>query len=307
VADDQHNLPSDVRSAIATASRRLIGADVEDSGRELRVLLAHALQCSALDLIVDPARTIGVEASAAFMGMVTRRAAGEPLARILGFRDFYGRPFRLSSATLEPRPDSECLIDTTLKLVRTGPLHGRPVRILDIGTGSGCLLLTLLAELPLATGVGTDLSADALATASQNAEILALADRAAFQHGSCAAGLGGPFDVVISNPPYIRSDDLSGLDAEVRTWDPALALDGGVDGLDVYRAILRDVFKVFSDGYIVFEVGYDQALDVENLIQAVVPSAGQQCITITRDMAGRPRCVALSTHMTTSDEIHLGI
>jgi release factor glutamine methyltransferase len=301
--------PHDVRSALIFAGRMLNGHDQakylgqdhsphdSDWALDARVLLADALDCTPLDLIVDPARPLSAERLHVFVAALTRRNSGEPVARIIGQRHFYGRSFRLSPATLEPRPDSECLIDTALDLLRNSPVGNNRARILDIGTGSGCLLLSLLAELPTASGVGTDVSAEALIAARANAEALGLADRASFAHGSCSAGALGHFDLIISNPPYIRTDDLCNLDAEVRDWDPRAALDGGGDGLDVYRAILSDTHIIYSNTYVVFETSWDQAKEVASLAENALFEFGAPKARIVADMAGRQRCVALSTHI----------
>jgi release factor glutamine methyltransferase len=298
----------DVRQALTGAARVLTHAGAEDAGLDARRLLAAALNCPALDLISNPGRALSRETEDAYFAMVKRRARGEPLARILGVRDFYGRPFRLTPATLEPRPDSECLIDTALSIIRprANADPGRPLRILDIGTGSGCLLLTLLAELPGSTGVGTDISQAALHAAAENASLLGLADRCRWVLGSCRAGVEGSFDLIISNPPYIRSDEIAGLDAEVRTWDPIAALDGGPDGLAIYRAILDDIYPSSSTCCVIFEVGHDQADAVRELVRMKFPMTNPEAVTITNDMAGRQRCVALSTHTSALDEKYLG-
>lgn len=295
----------DVRYALIEASRLLAARGLDNPGLDARRLLAAALKWTPLALITEPERIIPGGMYRNFQAMVSRRAEGEPLARILGVRDFYGRPFLLTPATLEPRPDSECLIDTALGLVRNTPGKGRPLRILDIGTGSGCLLLTLLAELPGASGIGTDISPAALDAAAQNAQSLGLADRATWSHGSCRAGAEGPFDVIISNPPYIRSGEMAALDAGVRDFDPLAALDGGADGLAVYRAILDDIHGFTSNCCIVFEIGFDQADDVTELIKTKLLPLNS--LSVVHDMAGRPRCVALSTQTSALDEKYLGI
>ena len=283
----------DVRASLIEAARLLSASGIEDAGLDARRLLAAALKCAPLDLITAPERILSGESYTAFQAMLRRRAQGEPLARILGVRDFYGRSFRLTPATLEPRPDSECLIDTALALVRGAPKQARPLRILDIGTGSGCLLLTLLAELPGTFGVGTDISQAALDAAADNARHLGLSDRVDWRHGACCAGAEGPFDIIVSNPPYIRSGAIAALDTAVRSYDPHSALDGGPDGLAVYRAILDDIQGFTSNYSLVFEIGFDQADEVVALIKTkYLPP---QTISVVHDMAGRPRCVALST------------
>jgi release factor glutamine methyltransferase len=284
----------DVRSALATAAQSLAKAHVEDPGYDARRLLSHALQCQPIDLLTAPERRLTTGELSLFQSKIERRANREPLGRILGVRDFYGRPFRLNPATLEPRPDSECLIVTALALL--GHRRDERLRIIDIGTGSGCLLLTLLAELPNAIGVGTDIDPEALFAAAGNARHLGLDDRVHWQQGSCLAGTAGPFDLIVSNPPYVRTGDIAGLDSEVRNWDPIQALDGGADGLGVYRAILNDISSIISNSYVVFEIGFDQTTDVSELINATLPAHVRRSMSVTHDMAGRPRCVTLSTH-----------
>jgi release factor glutamine methyltransferase len=290
--DQQISQPFTVRSALTTASKSLMHLNDDASNLDGRALLAHVLGCSQLDLITDPDRPISAEEQQHFATAVARRSHGEPLGRIVGLRDFYGRPFRLSAATLEPRADSECLIDTALVHLRQRAREVASPRVLDIGTGTGCLLLTLLAECPTATGVGTDISGEALETAAANAHHLGLSDRVSFIRGSCSAGAKAPFDVIISNPPYIRTADIPALENAVKMWDPRLALDGGADGLTLYRAILSDITSVISNTYVVFEIGHDQANDVTQLIQETLTFSQ---IAVVKDMAGRQRCVAIST------------
>jgi release factor glutamine methyltransferase len=297
----------DVRQVLAEAARALSASGLDDAGLDARRLLSSALRCTALDLIAAPERVVPSDVQHTFQNMLRRRSQGEPLARILGVRDFYGRPFRLTPATLEPRPDSECAIDTALALIEQWREKGRGLRILDIGTGSGCLLLTLLAELPDSTGVGTDISQAALHAAAENARHLGLSARASWLHGSYSAGAKGPFDLIISNPPYIPTGDIASLDAEVRDFDPIAALDGGPDGLDLFRAIVNDISTLNSNCCVVFETGFDQTEAVAGLITKKLLPRASGTISIHRDMAGRPRCVALSTQMDALDEKYLGI
>ncbi len=196
-----------------------------------------------------------------------RRLAGEPIARILGQREFWGLPLKLSAATLVPRPDTETVVELALEMLRAGPHATRRPRIADIGTGSGAILLALLSELPEAHGVGTDISTIALQTAHNNASDLGLGSRACFVACDYAAALSGPFDLIVSNPPYIRSADIGGLAREVRDHDPLAALDGGVDGLDAYRALIRQAAQLLEpNGALVVEVGQGQSSDVQGLM-----------------------------------------
>ncbi len=174
--------------------------------------------------------------------------AHEPIARILGHKEFWGLDLRLSKATLVPRPDTETVVEAALEFVRNNPMLGKEIRIADIGTGSGAILLALLSEFEGAVGTGTDISSEALATAELNAQQLGIADRTTFIQCNYAAALSGSFDLIVSNPPYIRSLDIETLDAEVRDNDPHLALDGGPDGLDAYRAIIPRSGEVVGTG-----------------------------------------------------------
>jgi release factor glutamine methyltransferase len=205
--------------------------------------------------------------------MAERRLAGEPVARILGHKEFWGLTFELSPATLVPRPDTETLVEVALKFTRDANMAAkmaeRPIRIADIGTGTGAILLALLSELPQARGIGTDISHDALATATRNAERLGLLDRADFVESDYASALDDPFDLIVSNPPYIRSRDIDGLPLDVRAYDPHLALDGGDDGLEAYRAIAPQAARLLRpDAALVVEIGQGQADEVIRIFAA---------------------------------------
>jgi release factor glutamine methyltransferase len=218
--------------------------------------------------------------------LALRRTTGEPVARLLGEKEFYGLSFALSPETLVPRPDTETLIDAVLATVDR---IAQPA-ILDLGTGSGAILLALLTELPNATGVGVDLSADALATAARNAERLGIARRVQFRQGDWAAGIDRRFDIVVSNPPYNASPEILDLPVEVREHDPHLALDGGLDGLDAYRVIIADLGRVLTPGGRAFlEIGAGQAEAVSDLASA----AGFMC-DFRRDLAGIDRVAVLN-------------
>lgn len=263
---------------------RLRTSGIDDPGLEARILLAEALGVRDADILAGediPATPAQREMLAR---MIERRISGEPLSRILGHREFWGLRFELSSDTLDPRPDTEILVETALKR-----FAGKaPERILDIGTGTGCILISLLHEWPGTTGVATDLSAGALDTARWNAEIHGVADRANFIRTSWAAGVEGPFDLILSNPPYIRSDVIPNLAVNVKNHDPILALDGGVDGLEAYRNILTETKRLLSPGGIaLFEIGFDQAEDVTRL----VADAGATPGPVIPDWGGNPRVV----------------
>lgn len=285
-------VPATLGEAALAGQRTLAAAGIEDAGRDARLLLAAAAACRTGDIIAHPEWRLADEARVRFAGMLERRAAHEPVSRILGVREFYGRPFTLSAATLDPRPDTETLIEVALSIARREGWRDKSIRILDIGTGTGCLLLTLLAELPLATGLGTDISREALATASANAGALGLADRAAFEMHDVLAGVSGMFDLVVSNPPYIASGDIAGLESEVREFDPRAALDGGPDGLDIYRRIAAGLDRV-ARGWVVLEVGAGQADAVALVLQQAFVKTRVAELSLHCDLGGHARCVAL--------------
>jgi release factor glutamine methyltransferase len=213
-----------------------------------------------------------------------RRLGGEPVSRILGQREFWGLPFRVTPDTLDPRADSETLIETALGLLgdRKSPA------ILDLGTGTGCLLIALLHERADARGLGVDLSQAALDVARANAEANGVAGRASFRHGAWAEGIAERFDLVISNPPYIPGADISELEIEVREHDPRLALDGGADGLDAYRAIAASLHGLLApSGHAVIELGQGQ----ERAVRAIFESVGLDVPSVVSDLASVPRAL----------------
>jgi release factor glutamine methyltransferase len=216
------------------------------------------------------------------------------VSRIIGTRGFYGRDFVVTAATLDPRPESETLIDAALARIKPVWGTGAGLDILDIGTGTGCLLLTLLAELPDARGVGIDPSAEALAVARENAIRLGIRERAQWMEGrfeTVATQIRQTFPLIVSNPPYIRTADIAGLDRDVRDFDPHLALDGGRDGLDIYRTIAGRLGNVAARGWILLEVGHDQAHDVAQLFEISAVRGRLSPENIALDMAGKQRCV----------------
>jgi len=225
--------------------------------------------------------------------LLARRLAHEPVSRILGRREFWSLDFFLSPATLDPRPDSETLVEAVLRdLDARGIGHSAPLRFLDLGTGTGCLPLALLSELPAASAVAVDRAEDAARTARHNAHALGLADRFQVVVGDWAEGVGGHFDWVLSNPPYIPTADLANLAPEVG-FDPVLALDGGADGLTAYRRIIAQLSRLLvPGGGVAFEVGWDQASAVRDLLQA----AGLQVAPPVRDLGGHDR--VLIAHLT---------
>jgi release factor glutamine methyltransferase len=270
--------------AVAALKRAFAAAGLDSPGADARLIAAHALGVQPLDLTLRADEPLGAEAASRLEALARRRLAREPVDRILGVREFWGLPFRLSRDTLSPRPDTETLVAAALR-------HAPDARrILDLGTGSGCILTALLHERPGAWGLGTDRSPGALAAARENARLNGVGARAAFAAGDWGAALAGPFDLVVSNPPYIASGVVPTLDEEVRRHDPAAALDGGEDGLDAYRAILADAPHLLGEGGILaLEIGYDQ----EEALRALAAAGGFEVAEVARDLAGHPRAVVL--------------
>ena len=260
-------------------------AEITDTPRlDARLLLAHALGLNRNDLIRDPARAID---DGVYRTLLARRLAREPLALIVGRREFWSLEFQVSPVTLVPRPDSETLIEAALAAFAGKPA---PARVLDLGTGTGCLLLALLSEFPSAFGIGLDRGPAAAALAKANAAHLGMASRAAFLAGDWAAPLAGRFDLIVSNPPYIPSADIPLLMPEVAGHEPRSALDGGTDGYDAYRAIIADLNNRLAPGGIaVLELGQGQAISVVDIALESGLTA-----TLRLDLAEIPRAIVLS-------------
>ena len=277
-----------------TATRLLRQAKNETPELDARLLLCHAAGLSHEAFVAGLNDTLPVDAGARFSALFERRLAGEPVSRIMGVRQFYGRSFRIDGSTLDPRPDTETLIEAALTLVD----RWAPLRLLDLGTGSGCILITLLAELRKATGVGVDLSLPALECALANAKTLGIAERADFLASDWLEAVSGTFDLVVANPPYLSQADMAGLAREVRDHDPIGALDGGPDGLSAYRRIAPKLRKVLRPGGIaLFEIGPSQADAVSTLLawEDLAVDSGQW-----RDLVGRPRVVGVRAKSLTS-------
>ncbi|ACI91250.1 protein-(glutamine-N5) methyltransferase [Afipia carboxidovorans OM5] len=276
----------EARRAIATQLRK---AKIESPELDARLLLGDVLQLDLTGLITAATRRLDTSEAQRLEDVIRRRIAGEPVARILGRREFWGLTFALSPATLVPRPDTETLIEAVLDILKREGRTAAPLRILDIGTGSGAILLALLSELPNTTGIGTDINPAAIATAADNAATLGLASRATFVACDYAGALRGPFDIVVSNPPYIPTADIDHLDLEVRAHDPRLALDGGADGLTAYRTIAPLAFALLApSGIAAVEIGQRQAHGVATLMAEAglaVPAPAKA------DLGGVPRVV----------------
>jgi release factor glutamine methyltransferase len=274
--------------AVGEAARRLRDADIATDRLDARMLVGHVVGIAPGTLLGrDDYRLSEVELD--LIGeLVARRTGREPISRILGEREFWSLMFKIDSEVLIPRPESEILVEAALEY---GTCRDGPLRILDLGTGSGCLLLALLTELPNADGVGIDVSNRALDVARANAQSIGLGQRAQFLDGDWCDGVSGNFNIVVCNPPYIPEEAIDALDPEVAAFEPRLALSGGKDGLAAYRRVAPELTKVLvGDGMAFFEIGAGAVVDVA----AVFQSAGLHIVDIRSDLADIPRCVCVA-------------
>jgi release factor glutamine methyltransferase len=280
-----HATRPDLHRRLLELTEQLAAAGIEDARSDAWLLLSAVIGRSRAELIagvplpLSPAEEHRLEALAA------RRLAREPMAYILGSREFWSLAFEVGPAVLVPRPESETVVEMALATIadRTAPL-----RILDLGTGSGCLLLALLSELPRASGLGIDCSAAALAIATSNARRLGLAERAEFGEGDWGRGLAGPFDVIVCNPPYVARTDAENLAPEVRAFEPEEALFAGPDGLLAYHALAPDGARLLAkDGMVFLEIGQGQGAAVERIMRR----HGLRLVASRPDLAGIERCL----------------
>jgi release factor glutamine methyltransferase len=279
-----------VETARRALTARLRDGAVESAELDARILVGHVLCLDLTGMITAAGRPLTPDEAVRLDDLTRRRLAGEPVARIVGHKEFWGLPLQLSAATLVPRPDTETVVELTLEMLRMQSRHEGHLRFADLGTGSGAILLALLSELPDAFGIGTDISEAALHTARSNAARLGFASRAAFVACDYAAALSGTFDLIVSNPPYIRSIDIVDLATEVRDHDPLRALDGGGDGFDAYRTLIPQAARLLAPGgALVVEVGHDQSGEVGRLtLAAGLTLAGPA----KADLAGLKRAIA---------------
>ena len=280
-----------VSTCLRDSIRILKDAGIEGARLDAQVLMGDVLGVDRLALITDPDRILSVEEAGRFNDRVKRRTQREPVSHILGQREFWSLPFKVTAATLAPRPDSETLVMAVLEFLRESGREKDAVRILDLGVGTGCLILSLLHELPHAEGTGVDRSAAAAAVANENARRLGLSGRIRLLVGDWAEPLdeGTHFEVVISNPPYISDPEFAGLAPDVAAFEPEAALRGGVDGLDAYRRLIPGAVRRLEPGGALFlEIGADQAVAVSTLCRA----AGLMDVRVTKDMAGLDRVIS---------------
>jgi release factor glutamine methyltransferase len=273
-------------------ARRVLAAKLRDGGIEspeldARILIGHALGLDHAALAAAGTRILGADEESAIAALTRRRLKREPVARILGRKEFWSLPLRIDAATLVPRPETETVVEAALAAIDARGTRNRALRMADLGTGSGALVLALLSELPHAFGIGTDISFGALAAARDSARRLGLA-RAAFLACNMADALRGPFDLIVSNPPYIASGDIAALAPEVRDFDPRAALDGGADGRDAYRVIAATAPALLArGGLLIVELGAGQAESVA----ALFAGAGLAPSPPYSDLNGVPRAL----------------
>ncbi len=270
---------------IREARRRLEAAGIDNAGIDAQLIVEHVTGATRLDLIARGDQPVLPEHAERIEAMLARRIAREPVHRIFGEREFYGLRMTLSPQTLEPRADTETLVDAVIPFARARAKSGG-CRVLDLGTGTGAILIAILAQVPKATGLAVDISADALETAARNADVNGVAGRFDAARSDWFSNISGRFDLIVSNPPYIPSSDVENLASEVRLFDPARALDGGGDGLDCYRAIARSAGgHLTDDGRIAVEIGYDQ----NDPVRTVFEHHGFPCREARKDLGGNDR------------------
>jgi len=261
-------------------------AGIEDADVDARLLVGHALHLDRARLIAQSDRILEAREINVINALAARRLKREPVSRILGQKEFWSIALAITPDVLVPRPETETVVEGALDFVVRGGLRMERLRILDIGTGSGALLLALLRELPNATGIGTDISTGALKVARENAGRCGVEGRCTFVVCDIASVVEGPFDLLVSNPPYIAHDEITSLAPEVKNYDPTVALDGGDDGLAAYRAIAADAKRLLAPGARMFvELGAGQEAAVRDLFTNVGLTAG----TARADLAGIPR------------------
>jgi len=277
------------------AARRRLALEFRRGGLDApeldaRIIVGHALGLDHTALAAQSGRMLAADEAGAIAALSARRLAREPVARLLGRKEFWGLPLKVNAETLLPRPETETVVEAALTAVDRDDRRARTLRVADLGTGSGALLLALLSELPNAFGVGTDISFAALRCARDNAAALGLSARASFVACDYGSALRGPVDLLVSNPPYVARADIAGLQAEVRDFDPRRALDGGPDGLDGYRAIASHAAPLLApDGILVLELGHGQL----GPVTSIFAPAGLAPVAPLYDLAGIARALVM--------------
>lgn len=265
-------------------------AGLEQPRLDARLIAAHAIECRPETVLINPERMLTGDDLDAINGLAFRRLEREPVSHLLGWREFWSIPFLVNEDTLTPRPETETLVDCVLSALADGRCR-EPVRVLDLGTGTGCILIALLSELPRATGLGVDISRAALEVARENAKRANVSDRLELCRGDWLSETDQSFDVVVSNPPYIPRGEIALLEPEVSKYEPVIALDGGPDGLDAYRLLAASVGPVLNPGgFAAFEIGMGQARDVADMFR----NAGFHDVGCQRDPGGVERVVTIT-------------
>ena len=266
---------------VLAATRLLTQAGVPDAARDARRLFSFATGTDASRLTLTLPEPVCEDVAARFNALITRRMAREPVSHLIGSRAFYGREFKVTADVLDPRPETETLVEVALRSNFT--------QMADLGTGSGCILVTLLAEVPEGNGLGVDLSIRALDVARANAKYHGVSERAAFMCSDWLDGVKGPFDLIVANPPYIAQDEMAGLAPEVMLFEPKMALTDGADGLTHYRRIVAQAVPLLlPSGRLLFEIGPTQGAAVAQLMT----DAGLKRVTVIPDLDGRDRVVS---------------
>lgn len=285
---------AELGAAIRRLGRIFRAAGLNTAALDARLLASHICALSPEAAIANQRFKLSPAMIERINDAALRRLNGEPVSRIMGRREFWGLCFELSPHTLDPRPETELLVEAVLDYARRESLLDAPLRILDLGAGSGCVIASLLSELPHASGVGVDLSEDALGVARENLRRLGLLNRASFLCADWTEALGRDcFDVIVSNPPYLSFAEMAGLEPEVKAFDPYLALYGGEDGLEAYRVLLPEAVRLLRrEGFLIFETGWMQAQAVRNMMELALSGAGYFEARILTDLAGKERAVA---------------
>ncbi|WP_370688324.1 peptide chain release factor N(5)-glutamine methyltransferase [Flavimaribacter sediminis] len=280
-----------IAEAVKAAGRQFAEAGLEAPERSAQILICGLLDIGLTELVLDAGNALDVETQSRVASAVARAVNGEPVHRILGRREFYGLELQLNEETLEPRPDTEILVDAALPHVTAIAARQGGCDILDLGTGTGAIALAILSHVKQARALGVDISEKAVLAATQNARRHGLGERFRATTGDWFDNISDRFDVIVSNPPYIRRSDIDGLSDAVRRHDPVRALDGGQDGLDAYRIIARETDKhLRQGGRIVLETGFDQ----HDAVIALFDKHGLECLERRRDLGGRDRVLAFA-------------
>jgi release factor glutamine methyltransferase len=293
----QLRMGASVSEAMGAMSRWLRLAGIDTPEVDTRILLGHALHLTRAQLLSQSNRILEAREIETISALAVRRMKREPVSRIIGYREFWNLTLQITSDVLDPRSDTETLIEVVLDFVTHNHWSHDKLRILDIGTGSGAILLALLRELPYAVGTATDISEAAIAVARINAQRYGLSHRSNFIVSNIATSLAGHFDVIVSNPPYIRSNEIRMLEPEVRNYDPVIALDGNADGLGAYRSLAQQAGPLLAaKGRLFVELGIGQ----ESSVSAIFTCAGLKVSPARTDLAGIPRALTASLALSAS-------